>query len=168
MNTHVGLVKCVNGIDYIYNQIPENITLFPSFIHKEETIDIHSILNSENVSDINKLMKCISNEIIYSLLNDLNIHLSFKSFSINKITNNKGIPPITHSNFYNSILVMLNIGDPTQIVFKNNKNNNKFIFKIDNGMMILIKDDDYTLTRNIPFSNEYDNDRYILTFYFNK
>ncbi len=172
MSTHVGLIKSFHGIDYNYHNIPNIITIYPSYIHNEESNFILSSLQ-ENLSQQN-IINCISNELQYTIYSNLKINVKLQSYSINEISTIKGIFPTKHSS---PIICLINIGKSGPITFKNNKTNDKYTFTIDNGMMILIQDSSNHFTHNIQMDTStssylnIDNDdklnnRFILSFYF--
>ncbi len=165
MSTHVGLIRSINGIDYNYYHIPNIITLFPSYIHKDET---NFILNSlQDNQNHQSIINCLSNEIIHSIYLSKHLKLHLNSSSINEISSKKGLFPTKHST---SFIAIINIGKSGPITFKNNKTNEKFTFTIDNGMMILINDINNDFTHNIhidSFNEDQFETRYIITLTYN-
>ena len=144
MYTHVGLIRSIHGIDYNYYHIPNIITIYPSYIHTEESNYILTSLQQNN--DQQTIINCLSNEIINSIYSTQHLQLQLNSYTINEINSKKGIFPTKHTSSFISIL---NIGKSGPITFKNNKTNEKYTFTIDNGMMILINDINIEFTHNI-------------------
>lgn len=155
ITNHTGLIKNTNGIDYNYNNIPPIITILNKYYNIEETDAIESILLSTNTSlktNTNNTINCLANEITTNLNESYKLNLKFISFQSFEITNQKGIHPIKLSPNLSPYYVILNIGRNGPITFKNNFNNQKYTFTIDNGSLLLINDKEYKFTTSIiPF-----------------
>jgi len=171
--SHVGLTLTLNGIEYNYNSIPDVVTLFPSYIDKEDSYSILNSLELNNQKSNQNILNCISKEIKQSLIenNLIKSNTQIVNQTINEITNKKGIYPIQHTTLYHPILCIVNIGRAGPITLKNNKTNAKYTFTLDNGMMMVINDKNYEYIRNVSYMSlnmnveiKEDN-RYILTFY---
>jgi len=176
MTTHVGLIRSIHGIDYNYHNIPNIVTIYPSYIHNDESTVILSSLQ-ENLNQQN-IINCITNELQNTIQSNFKIDVKLQSYSINQISTTKGIFPTKHSSLFTCLI---NIGKSGPITLKNNKTNDKYTFTIDNGMMVLIQDNSNHFTHNIQMdtstsssflnienveNDDKINKRFILTFHF--
>jgi hypothetical protein len=137
---HIGNKVTLSGIEYTSTSIPDNVTLYPNYIEKS---DCYEILNQ--MSNVKTIVECIKKEIQHSL--NLTNNKVVKTELV-EVTSKKGFPLSTN---YTPIICILNIGRPGPITFKNNKTNKKYIFTLDNGMLLVMKDVNKEYSLNIPY-----------------
>ncbi len=168
MISHVGIIKSINNIEYNYHHIPDIVTIYPRFLHKDECSTVFDLLQLQNnKSKLETIINCIEKEIIYAIKLDYNITLNPNINTIYEITSKKGMPP--YVDLYkntNSIYCILNIGSSGIINFKNRITNQKYSFTIDDGSLLLVKDLNYEFIRGVPYSAADQPDRYIILFTF--
>lgn len=160
MNTHVGLIKSLNNIDYNYHSIPDIVTIYPNFLLSDEDSKLVEILNSNNKQTIQSILNCLKIEIQDIILQSKNqtVNLKFpKLFHVNKI---KGIVPAKEKNNY----AILNLGQKGYIQFKHDSGE-KYSFMIDKNMLLWCNDIDSNYVRYVPIQTSEDTeDRIVLIF----
>jgi hypothetical protein len=170
MISHVGLIKSINNIEYNYHHIPDIVTIYLKFLHKDECSTLFDILQTtKNKLNLQNIINCIEEEVIHMIKIDYNITLYSLSNNIHEINSKKGMPPYVDLNKYaNNLYCILNIGSAGLIHFKNRLTNQKFSFTVDDGSLLVVNDLNYEYIRGIPFSTSEITDRYAVLFTFKK
>ena len=152
---HAGFIKNVNGFDYSYNQIPDVVYIYTSFIHEDDSTDILKSLND-------KIVMCVFDEIL-NILDDKTLKL--KNHNLHKIKPKSLLDFIYQNKDKNQTMIILNLGSTVEITFKNIKTNVKYTFTVTNGMLIIVNDISNLYT--ISILNSSDNIDNIITYTLN-
>ena len=152
---HAGVIKNVNGFDYSYNQIPDDVYIYTSFINVDDSTDILKSLND-------KIVMCVFDEIL-NILDDKTLKL--KNHNLHKIKPKALLDFIYKNKDKNKTMIILNLGSTVEITFKNIKTNIKYTFTVTNGMLIIVNDISNLYT--ISILNSSDNIDNIITYTLN-
>ena len=152
---HAGVIKNINGFDYSYNQIPDDVYIYTSFIHVDDSTDILKSLND-------KIVMCVFDEIL-NILDDKTLKL--KNHNLHIIKPNLSLDFIYQNKDKNQTMIILNVGSTVEITFKNIKTNVKYTFTVTNGMLIIVNDISNLYT--ISILNSSDNIDNIITYTLN-
>ena len=152
---HAGVIKNVNGFDYNYNQIPDIVYIYTSFIHADDSEDILKFLND-------KIVMCVFDEIL-NILDDKTLKL--KNHNLHKIKPKSLLDFIYQNKDKNQTMIILNLGSVVEITFKNIKTNIKYTFTVTNGMLIIVNDISNLYT--ISILNSSDNIDNLITYTLN-
>ena len=152
---HAGVIKNVNGFDYSYNQIPDVVYIYTSFINVDDSTDILKSLND-------KIVMCVFDEIL-NILDDKTLKL--KNHNLHKIKPKSLLDFIYQNKDKNQTMIILNVGSTVEITFKNIKTNVKYTFTVTNGMLIIVNDISNLYT--ISILNSSDNIDNIITYTLN-
>lgn len=164
MLNHTGLVKLINHIEYHYDKIPKDVTLYPSFLLLDECDSLLSTISENNNNIIQKVLKCISNELEIIIQTDYHKKININHHTYNFITDKQGIPFASlHKINNNPFCILINISEPIIIQFRSTTDNKKYTLTLAKGMMCILYDIDYKYIRNIPYSID-DESKCLLTF----
>jgi hypothetical protein len=152
---YAGKFVNIGNFAYNLNSLPTGLTLVANAIDEETEEKMITLIDSNNSSEIKRIMNCIAKEISPELGCKLN------DYYWSSLKPGEGMYPEQEDyRYYNPCVVVFNLGSDIEMVFNDVKTRRQYPVMLPRRSMFLLKGQNYQRVITKKFTDKVGNDTY--------